>query len=100
MSAIFTTLQKTKLPCAYSHFSKPQEAPYIVYIGNGQDTLPADNTLYWRENTYQLEYYFKEKDEAKEKAIEDILLADGYIFEKSEDLYLEDEGLFLIYYYI
>jgi hypothetical protein len=71
-----------------------------VYIGNGQDTLPADNTLYWRENTYQLEYYFKEKDEAKEKAIEDILLADGYIFEKSEDLYLEDEGLFLIYYYI
>lgn len=97
---IFATLQKTKLPCAYSHFLKPQEPPYLVYIGNGQDNLPADNTLYWRENTYQVEYYFKKKDEAAEQAIEDILLADGYIFEKSEDLYIEEEGLFLIYYYI
>ena len=97
---IFATLQKTKLPCAYSHFAKPQSPPYLVYIGSGQDTLPADNTLYWRENTYQVEYYFKTKNEANEKAIEDTILADGYIFEKSEDIYLEEEGLFVIYYYL
>ena len=97
---ISTTLLKTNLPCAYSHFTKPVEPPYLVYVGNGQDTLPADNTLYWRENTYQVEYYFKEKNEANEKAIEEILLADGYIFEKSEDSYIEEEGLFVIYYYI
>ena len=97
---IFTTLQKTNLPCAYSHFSKPQTPPYIVYIGRGQNNLPADNTLFWRENTYQVEYYFKTKDESKEAAIEDILLADGYNFEKSEDIYIEEEGLFVIYYYI
>lgn len=97
---IYTTLQKTNLPCAYSHFDKPVEPPFLVYIGSGQDTLPADNTLYWRENTYRVEYYFKTKNEANEKAIEDILLADGYLFEKSEDTYIESEGLFVIYYQI
>ena len=45
-------------------------------------------------------YYFKEKNEANEKAIEDILLADGYNYEKSDDVYIESEGLFVIYYYI
>ena len=97
---IFTTLQKTKLPCAYSHFSKPVEPPYLVYLGSGQNNLPADNTLHWKEDTYQVEYYFKEKNEAKEAEIEEILLADGYIFTKSEDIYIESEGLFVIYYQV
>ena len=72
----------------------------LLYACWGQNNLPADNTLYWRENTYQVEYYFKTKDESKEAEIEEILLADGYNFEKSEDIYIEEEGLFVIYYYI
>jgi len=52
---IFQTLQSTGLPCAYSHFKKGQTPPYIVYIGNGQDTFQADNTHYYRRNTYQVE---------------------------------------------
>ncbi len=94
------TLKKTGLPCAYSHFQKPKVPPYIVYLGNGQNTMKADDTIYWRENTYQVEYYFKQKNEANEKAIEDALLGDGYIYDKSEDIFLEEEGVFVIYYYI
>lgn len=94
------TLLKTNLPCAYSHFQKPVDPPYIVYLGNGQDTLVADNTLHWRENNYTIQYYFTEKDESKEEAIEEILLADGFIFTKSEDIYIESEKMFVIYYYI
>lgn len=97
---IFTTLSKTNLPCAYSHFKDKIEPPYIVYLGRGQETLGADNTWHWRNNQYQVEYYFKEKNEANETAIEDILLADGYNYEKSDDVYIESEGLFVIYYYI
>ena len=95
---IYDTLKKTGLPCAYSHFQHPVEPPYICYIGNGQLRVPADNTLRWRKNTYQVEYYFTQKNEANETAIEDTLLGDGFVFSKSDDVYIEDENLFVIYY--
>lgn len=97
---IYDVLQSTGLPCSYSHFQQKIAPPYLVYIGNGQDTFGADNTWYHRENTYQVEYYFATKNEANETAIENALLENGYNYEKSEDIFLEDEGLFLIYYYI
>ena len=97
---IYQTLQSTGLPCAYSHFKTSQTPPYIVYIGNGQDVLNADNTHYWRRNTYQVEYYFTTKNESNEAAIEDALLDNGFIYEKSEDVYIEDQDVFVIYYYI
>lgn len=97
---IYQTLQSTHLPCAYSHFKTPQEPPYIVYIGNGQVVFEADNTHYWRQNTYQVEYYFTTKSETNEASIEDALLGAGFNYEKSEDIYIEDEGVFVIYYYI
>ncbi len=97
---IYQTLQSTNLPCAYSHFKKKQTPPYIVYIGNGQDTFQADDTHYWKNNRYQVEYYFTQKNESNEAAIEDALLGSGFIYEKSEDVYIEDEDVFVIYYYI
>lgn len=97
---IFQTLQSTGLPCAYSHFKKKQSPPYIVYIGNGQDTFQADDTHYWKQNTYQVEYYFTTKNEQNEEAIETALLDNGFLYEKSEDVYIEEEEVFVIYYYI
>ena len=93
-------LQEIGLPFVYSHFQKPVEPPYIVYIGNGQDNFGADNTWYHKKNRYQLEYYFKKKDEGTEETIETILLRNGYNYSKSEDVFVEGEGVFLIYYYI
>ena len=98
--SIYQTLQGTGLPCAYSHFRTAQDPPYIVYIGNGQDTFEADNTHYWRRNTYQVEYYFTTKNEQNEASIEDALLTAGYLYDKSEDIYIEDQNVFVIYYYI
>ena len=98
--SIYATLQGTGLPCAYSHFKTSQTPPYIVYIGNGQDVLNADNTHYWRNNRYQVEYYFTTKNESHEASIEDALLGAGYLYDKSEDVYIEDQGVFVIYYYI
>lgn len=97
---IYQVLQSTGLPCAYSHFKDPQAPPYIVYIGYGQNDLNADNTHYWRNNRYQVEYYFKTKDESNEEAVETALLTNGFLYDKSEDLYIEDEGIFVIYYYV
>ena len=97
---IFQVLQSTGLPCAYSHFKKKQSPPYIVYIGNGQDVFEADNTHYWKQNSYQVEYYFTTKNERNEEAIETALLDNGFLYEKSEDIYIEEEEVFVIYYYI
>lgn len=99
----YQTLQTIGLPVAYSHFidkDSPTEPPYLVYIGDGQDTFDADNTHYYRENRYQLEYYFIQKNEETEATIEEALLDAGYIYEKSEDVFIEDENVFVIYYYV
>lgn len=97
---ITETLQRTGLPCVYSHFKSKQKPPFLVYIGDGEDDLNADNTKYWRRPRYQVEYYFTEKDPEAEQAIEDILLADGYLYEKSADVYIQSEGVYVIYYSI
>ena len=96
--SIYSVLQNTGLPCAYSHFKTGQTPPYIVYIGNGQNVMEADNTHYWKRNQYQVEYYFTAKNESKEASIEDALLSAGYLYEKSEDVFIEDQGVFVIYY--
>ena len=89
------------IPCAYSHFRDdevPEAPPYLVYMGGGQDTFEADNTYYWTRNRYQIEYYFTIKDEDQEAAIEKLLLDNGYLYDKTEDVYIEDQGVFVIYY--
>lgn len=98
--SIFETLQSTGLPCAYSHFKNPQDPPFVVYLGNGQQTFAADNTWYHRQNAYQIEYYFTKKSSSNEDAIETALLGAGYQYDKSEDVYIEDQDIFVIYYYV
>jgi len=101
MATIFETLQeKTGLPCVYSHFKDPVKPPFIAYIGQGQDYDGADNTYPWRENRYQVEYYFTKKNERNEAAIEEALLGNGYNYTKSEDVFIEEENVFVIYYQI
>ncbi len=98
--SIFQILKNTGLPCAYSHFKKKIEPPFIVYIGNGQYDFEADNTHYYKRNQYQVEYYFTKKDETKEEAIEKALLDNGFLYDKSEDVYIAEEDVFVIYYHI
>ena len=98
---LFEISQQTGLPCAYSHFDEensPAAPPYIVYLGGGQNNFEADNTYYYQRNRYQIEYYFTKKDEDAEAQIEQLLLANGDLYDKSEDVYSEDEGVFVIYY--
>lgn len=100
--ALVEVLQDIKttlgIDSTYSHFRNGHEYPYLAYIGSGQVQLTADGTAFWRSNTYQVELYFKKKDPALEDAVEDAFLAGGWNYTKSDDSYLEDEGVFLIFY--
>ena len=97
---IFEELQSIGLPVVYGVARSGMKPPYLSYRGNGQDTMAADNSYIWRENTYVIEYYFTKKDSEQEDQIEQTLLENGYLYEKSEDVYMEEDGVFLIYYYI
>lgn len=95
---IYDVLKSLGIPCAYGMFKDRQNPPFIVYLGNGQDQFHADDTVYSKTNLYQCEYYFKKKDEDEENEIEEAFLENGYIYSKSEDVFVEDENVFVIYY--
>lgn len=102
-NTFFQILSMIGIPCSYAfHIDQntPVEPPYIVYIGDGQNTFEADNTIYHSRNRYQVEFYFTQKDEELEADIEQALLDAGFIYEKSEDVYIEEENVFVIYYNI
>lgn len=97
---IYNLLKTLGIPCAYGLFKDRQTPPFIIYLGNGQNQFRADDTVYNKTELYRCEYYFNKKDEDAEAAIEDAFLSAGYMYEKSEDVYIEDERVFVIYYEI
>lgn len=97
---VYQMLATLERPVAYGYHSTPQTPPYFCIMGSGQDVFAADNTYIAKDDRWQIEYYYKTKNPEYEATIESLLLTNGYQYEKSEDVYLEDEDLFLIYYYI
>lgn len=98
MNNIKTTLETIGIPVAYGRFKSEKKPPYIFWLGAGQEVLPADDTIIWKQNAYSVEYYYTKKDENMESVIEEALLEGGFIYEKSEDSYIESEDIFVIYY--
>lgn len=96
--SIFQLIQTLGKPVAYGYHSEEQKLPYFCIVGAGQDHFEADTTYYVTKNRTQIEYYFKTKDEAFEAQIENLLLINGYRYDKSEDIYEESQDVFLIYY--
>lgn len=82
----------------YSHFVDGHSLPYLAYIGTGQQKFASDNSDSWQMDTYQVEFYFKRKDPSIEKNLEEAFIAGGWHISKSDDLYLDDEGVFFISY--
>lgn len=94
----FELLQTLELPIVYGRHTKKVETPYLLLTGAGQDHFEADTTYYITRDRWSLEYYFSKKDPELENRIETLLLDNGYRYEKSEDLYLDDQEVFFIYY--
>ena len=82
----------------YSHYADGHSLPYIAYIGAGQEKFASDNSDSWRMDRYQVELYFKRKEPSLEKNIEDAFIGGGWHISKSDDLYLDNEGIFYISY--
>ncbi len=97
---LYDIFRITNLPIFYGSAEPGTALPYLVYVGEGQETFKADNTFYFKQDSFRLEYYYTEKNVLMENEIETALLDSGYLYEKSEDIYIEDERVFAIYYYV
>ena len=97
---LLEALEAFGLPASYMLFDEKVEPPFVVYYGSGQDKMSADDTHFWHNNTFNIEYYFKKKNAKNEEDLEKMLLEYGFQFSKSEDIYLSDEDVFVIYYYL
>ena len=98
---VLSAIEEIGLPWAYMVIKDDSiEPPFVVYYGAGQNNLSADDTHFWSENTYNIEYYFTKKSNTNEEGIEAAILAAGFQYEKGEDSYLSDEDIFVIYYYL
>ena len=95
---VFEMLKTLGRPVVYGYHTGEQPLPYLCITGAGQDHFEADTTYYVTKDRYQIEYYFRKKDGAFEMEIEALLLSNGFRYEKSEDIYIDDEDVFVIYY--
>lgn len=92
-------LEGTGIYTAYFEVKSDIEAPYIVWRGSGQENFVADDTFYFSlGNTYEVDFYFLEKDEEVEAAIERALLDGGFLYTKGEDLRDANTKEYLIIY--
>lgn len=96
----FRLLETLNIPVSYFKLNSPTPLPYLIYKGAGSDNAEADNKTYYSANKYELEYYFDKKDETTEKKIEQLLNENEIVWEKSDDIYIQSENMFVIYYYI
>lgn len=94
-----TLLESTGMKVAYHSFTAPPPPPYLLYLFDNSDNLGADNKVYHKDNSWNIELYTKKKDPAAEAKVEAVLDAAEIYWEKTET-YLQSEGLFEVLYEI
>lgn len=99
------TLAELKQKCeaqgfkyAYGIFKNQTEPPHLIAICRDTDNFMADNKVYEKDTTIQLDYTYIDKDIEEQNKIEDIILAD-VAWNKTEEVYLEDEEVWQVSYF-
>lgn len=95
-----STATTDTIPAAYLQFPEDDPSnpapppPFITYYYSGSDDLIADNINYQRIRPLVLELYCDSKDFTLEKAVEDFLTSNGFVYSKSEE-YIDSEKLYM-----
>lgn len=94
---LYELLKQMKLPLAYSHFSKAQNPPYLVYFTEDSNTFAADNRVYFKEANWVIELYTDKKDLNLETRLE-VLLEDAELYYEKYEAYIDTEKMYQIRY--
>ncbi len=86
-------LDATGYPVAYSHFNEAKPVPYICYLVTYSPHLHADNKVYHKIDSVDIELYTDKKDLHAESVLEAILDSNDLPYEPIET-FIESEKLF------
>lgn len=99
------TLEELKTRCeaqgfkyAYGVFKETVEPPHLVAITIDTNNFMADNKVYKKDISIQLDYTYLDKDITEQNKIEDIILSD-VAWNKTEENYLSDENIWQVSYF-
>lgn len=99
------TLEELKIRCentgfqyAYGLFKAPVEPPHLIAICRDTDNFMADNKVYSKDVTIQLDYTYIDKDVEMQDKIENEILGD-IAWNKTEETYLSDEDVWQVSYF-
>lgn len=92
-------LAATKLPATYYSWpeKKAPALPYLVWYFPGSDNFAADNKVYQRILTLNIELYTENKSFATEDAVEAVLNDFGMVWDKVET-FIESERMYQVLY--
>lgn len=90
--------EKSGFQYAYGVFKDIVEPPHLIAIINGDNNFVADNKIYKKHNTIQLDYTFLDKNIEEQDKIEDEILKD-VVWEKTDETYLSDEEVWQVSYF-
>lgn len=92
-------LTETGLP--FTYYSYPEKEapllPYILFFYSRSNNFPADDTVYQRIDSLNIELYTANKSFDLETQVEAILNKYGFVWEKSE-VYLNTEHMYEVIY--
>ena len=96
---VYQMVQSIGLPCAYFEFTEDtaQAPPFVVWLFASDTDVKADNCNYCDKEVLAIELYTKIRDFEQEKAIEDILTANGFCYSK-EPNFIDSEKMWQIAY--
>ncbi|MGG3841821.1 hypothetical protein [Anoxybacillus kestanbolensis] len=93
LDELYDILKETGFPVAYSHFFKPQNPPFIVYVIAYSSNFGADDRVYQEIENVQIELYTKMKDLEAESKVKTVLDEHGFYYETTE-IYIPSEKLY------
>lgn len=93
LAELNTILRATGYPVAYSHFNRAVAVPFITYRVTYSPNFKADNKVYHKINSVDIELYTDKKDQQAESILESLLDANEIPYDSDEG-YIEDEQLF------
>lgn len=99
-SKLFKMLKKLNIPVAYQSFKNEQNLPYIIFVQSGSNNFGADNKVYQKDNKYNIELYFEDKNFELEEKLENLLDENDIYWIKSADIRIESESMTEVIYYI
>lgn len=100
VSDMITLLEQTGFPVAYDHFptESPPTVPYIAITIPYTNNFYAENQVMVQIAHWDIELCTEIKDPKAEKALTDILDSHNITWQKTSEDFIEDDGVFSIFY--